>query len=114
MLEHTIKRVFVVRFAVDFRKGPSSLTALMYKLNLNPYKGDCAICLNRRGAAVKILCGDALGVWLLERRYEGGRLQSPWAFLAELTTTEITVAQLSMILEGCSFMITRTARPFRQ
>ena len=114
MLEHTIKRVFVLRFQVDLRKGAGSLTALMYKLNLNPYHGDCAVCLNRRGVAVKILCGDALGVWLLERRYEGGRLQSPWAFLADPTTIEITVPQLSMILEGSSFAITHTARPYRR
>jgi hypothetical protein len=73
MIESTIKRVFVVRVPVDFRKGPSSLTALAYKFNLDPYKGDCLICLGRRCHAVKILCGNKIGVWLLDRRFEGGR-----------------------------------------
>jgi hypothetical protein len=114
MLSYTIKRVFVMRSPVDFRKGAASLTALAYKHGLDPYKGDCLISLARHLHSVKVLCGDEIGVWLLERRYEGGRLLSPWQFLANPSLTEITVAQLTMLLEGTNFEVKKFVKPFKE
>ena len=113
MLQHTIKRIFIIRTPIDFRKGASSLTAIMYSYSLDPYNGDCLVCINRSRTSVKILCGNAVGVWLLERRFEGGRLSSPWEFLYEPTMTEVTVSQIAMLLDGHNFTVKKTVKPFK-
>ena len=113
MLSHTIKRVFITRVPIDFRKGAGSLTAIAYQHNLDPYEGDCLIVLPRHLHSVKILCGNHIGVWLLERRFEGGRLSCPWEFLKDPSLTSISVAQLSMLLNGENFIMRKVVRPFK-
>ena len=113
MLAYTIKTVAIMRVPVDFRKGPFSLLALTYRHQLDPYEGDCVIFLPRHMTAVKILCGDHYGLWLLERRFEGGRLVTPWKFLQDESVTTITVAELTMILSGQAFETKKRVKPFR-
>jgi hypothetical protein len=114
MLDYTITSVAIMRIPTDFRKGPFSLLALAYRHNLNPYKGDCVVFMPKHLRAIKVLCGDRFGLWLLERRFEGGRIVSPWAFLLNESITSITVAELGMLLSGQNFESKKRVNPFHE
>jgi len=114
MLEYTIKTVAIVRTPTDFRKGPFSLLALSYRYNLKPHNGDCVVFMPKHLRAIKVLCGDRYGIWLLERRFEGGKIASPWSFLLSETSTTITVAELGMLLSGQNFESKRRVIPFHE
>ena len=104
MLSHTIKEVFVAQHAVDFRKGIAGLLAEAYGMELNPYKGECIIFIHKSRRKLRVLCGNELGIWLLERQFDGGRIEFKLEFMTDPAIKEISVAELGMILDGNDFV----------
>jgi hypothetical protein len=62
---------------------------------------------------LRAIVGDGVGVYLICRRFEGGRLRNLAAFAPEPCAAEISTAELSLLLEGASFTVHRRAPAWR-
>jgi hypothetical protein len=111
MLPVTIRRVFMAQHRVDFRKQLNGLLAEAYRLGAKPYDGDCVVFVKKDHTQLRALVGDSVGLYLVSRRFDGGRLRSLLAFSEEPTARALTTAELSLLLEGATFTVHRRARP---
>lgn len=113
MLPVTIRRVLLAQHRVDFRKGLDGLLAEAFRLGAQPYDGDCVVFVKRDQTQLRALVGDGVGLYLVSRRFEGGRLRFLMAFAAQPTANTITAAELSMLLEGAGFTVHARAKAWR-
>jgi hypothetical protein len=113
VLPVTIRRVLLAQHRVDFRKGLDGLLAEAYRLGAQPYDGDCVLFVKRDQTQLRALVGDRVGLYLVSRRFEGGRLRLLLAFAQEPAANTITTAELSMLLEGAGFTVHTRARAWR-
>jgi hypothetical protein len=114
MLSVKVRRVFLAGHRVDFRKRFDGLLAEARQLDADPYDGDCVMFVKRDHTQLRAIVGDSVGLYLICRRFEGGRLRDIAAFARDPHATEITTAELSLLLEGASFTVHRRARDWRQ
>jgi hypothetical protein len=110
MLPVTIRRVFMAQHRVDFRKQHNGLLAEAYLLGADPYDGDCVLFVKKDHTQLRALVGDGVGLYLVSRRFEGGRLRSLLSFSEQPTAASITTAELSLLLEGATFTVHKRAR----
>lgn len=69
-------KIFLAINPVDFRNGVDGLAALCQKaLAQDPFSGALFVFRNRRGTALKMLCYDSRGFWLITRRFSQGRIR---------------------------------------
>jgi IS66 Orf2 like protein len=108
-----IKEIFIAQHAIDFRKGADALIAECYAMELDPYRGECIVFVHRSRRAVKVIGGDAHGVWVLLRRFEGGALGEMFPFLEDRSFVSATAGELAMLLEGATCEVKAKARPWR-
>lgn len=113
MLPVTIRRVFLAQHRVDFRRRFDGLLAEAYRLGAAPYDGDCVLFVKRDGTQLRAILGDGLGLYLICRRFDGGRLGGLPSFVQNPSATEITTAEMSLLLEGATFTVHKRARPWR-
>ena len=113
MLPAQIRRVLVAQHRVDFRKGFDGLLGDSYRMGANPYDGDCIVFLKGDRTQLRAMAGDRLGLYLVYRRFEGGRLEKTFSFVQDPACTDITVAELGLMFEGASFTIHRRTREWR-
>jgi transposase len=113
MLPVKIRRVLLAQHRVDFRKRFDGLLAEAYRLGAQPYDGDCVLFVKRDHAQLRALVGDGVGLYLISRRFEGGRLRLLLAFAEQPTAKTISTAELSMLLEGATFTVHKRAREWR-
>lgn len=113
MLPVTIRRVLLAQHRVDFRKGLDGLLAEAYRLGAQPYDGDCVLFVKRDHTQLRVLVGDGVGLYLVSRRFENGRLRLLLAFAAEPSAQSISTAELSLLLEGATFTVHTRARTWR-
>ena len=109
-----IKEVFIAQHAIDFRKGADALIGECYAMELNPYEGDCVVFVHKARRAVKVIGGNAHGVWVLLRRFEGGRLGEMFPFLEDRSFVSATVGELTMLLEGAICEVKSKAAPWKR
>jgi hypothetical protein len=84
---------------VDFRKGLDSLIGLCRdQLEAELYDGTLFVFRNRRGTALKVLCFDGVGWWLVIRRFSQGRLQWWPKVQADTLTRPLEAQQLQVLL----------------
>jgi len=84
---------------VDFRKGIDSLIGLCRdQLEAELYDGTLFVFRNRRGTALKVLCFDGVGWWLVIRRFSQGRLQWWPKAQADTLTHPLQAQQLQVLL----------------
>lgn len=114
MLSVKIRRVFLARHRVDFRRRFDGLLAEARQLGADPYDGDCVLFVKRDHTQLRAIVGDCVGLYLICRRFEGGRLRDIAAFARDPHATEITTAELSLLLEGASFTVHRRAAAWRR
>jgi hypothetical protein len=100
MLSVKVRRVFLARHRVDFRKRYDGLLAEAFALGADPYDGDCVLFVKKDHTQLRAIVGDGVGLYLICRRFEGGRLRSIAAFAPEPSATEISTAELSLLLRG--------------
>lgn len=110
MLPVTLHRVFLAHHRVDFRKGLDGLLGEAYRLGADPYSGDCILFVKRDRTQLRALLGDARGLYLVTRRFEGGRVQALQRFEERPTGVPISTGELSLLLEGAKFTIHSRAR----
>ena len=114
MLPVKIRRVLLAQHRVDFRKRFDGLLAEAYRLGADPYDGDCVLFVKRDHTQLRALVGDGVGLYLVSRRFEGGRLRLLLAFAEQPTTKTISTGELSMLLEGAAFTVHKRARAWRR
>jgi hypothetical protein len=108
MILSSIKRVVLIADTVDFRKQFNGLLAESYRRNYNPYDGDCLVFFKRDSTQIRLLVGDCRGLYLLARRFDGGRLRVSHLFKREEST--ITSGELSLLLEGATFTVAKRVK----
>ena len=113
MLPVTVRRVILVEHRVDFRKQMNGLLAEAYRVGARPYDGDCVLFVKRDRTQVRALVGDLLGLYLVSRRFEGGRLRYLLQFAERPSTKTVTTGELSLLLEGATFTVHRRAPAWR-
>jgi hypothetical protein len=113
VLSVKVRRVFMARHRVDFRKRFDGLLAEALQLGADPYDGDCVLFVKRDHTQLRAVVGDGVGLYLICRRFEGGRLRDLATFATQPGSTEITTAELSLLLEGASFTVHQRAPVWR-
>ncbi len=113
MLPVTVRRVFLAEYRVDFRKQFNGLLGEAYRLGADPYDGDCVVFVKRDRTQLRALVGDSLGLYLVSRRFEGGRLRTVLQFAEEPSAETISTGELSLLLEGSSFTVHHRAKAWR-
>lgn len=114
MLSVNIRRVFLARHRVDFRKRFDGLLAEAFQLGADPYDGDCVLFVKKDHTQLRAIVGDGVGLYLICRRFEGGRLRNLAAFAHEPCASQISTAELSLLLEGANFTVHQRARAWRE
>lgn len=114
MLPVTIRRVFLAEYRVDFRKQLNGLLGEAYGLGAAPYDGDCVVFIKKDRTQLRALVGDNLGLYLVHRRFEGGRLATVLSFAQAASARTVSTAELSLLLEGASFTVHRRPRVCRE
>lgn len=113
MLSVKVRRVFLARHRVDFRKRFDGLLAEAFQLGADPYDGDCVLFVKRDHKQLRAVVGDGVGLYLICRRFEGGRLRNLAAFAQQPGVAEISTGELSLLLEGANFTVHQRARAWR-
>jgi transposase len=91
-------RVWLACGITDLRNGFDGLAGLVQtRLSEDAFSGQLFVFRGRRGDRVKILWWDGDGLCLFAKRLECGRFVWP---RASSGTVHLSVAQLSMLLEG--------------
>jgi hypothetical protein len=105
MLPCAPKRLVVARHRVDFRKQWNGLLAECYRMGFNPYEGDCVVFIKKDRSQLRALLGDAQGLLLVARRFDGGSMRLKWLFEDEPTSQVISTAELTLLLEGATCIV---------
>jgi len=113
MLPVKVQRVFLAQHRVDFRKGIDGLLGESYRLGADPYNGDCVLFVKRDHTQLRALVGDGIGLYLVTRRFEGGRVRVLERFTDRPSGTTISTGELSLLLEGARFTVHKRARSYR-
>ena len=113
MLPVMVRRVLLAQHRVDFRKGFDGLLAEAYRLGCDPYGGDCILFVKRDRRQLRAVVGDGLGLYMVSRRFEGGRLRTLLAFADDARATTISIGELTLLLEGATFTVHGRARKWR-
>jgi transposase len=91
-------RILLACRPVDFRCGIDGLAALCRReLAENPMSGALFVFRNRSGTALKLLCYDGLGYYLVTRRFSHGRVRW-WPQASDSPLHLLEAQQLSVLL----------------
>jgi transposase len=91
-------RILLACQPVDFRCGIDALAALCrQQLAENPMSGALFVFRNRSGTALKLLCYDGLGYYLVTRRFSQGRVRW-WPQAQDSPLHLLEAQQLSVLL----------------
>jgi hypothetical protein len=114
MLTMNTRRVFLARHRIDFRKRFDGLLGEAYRMGADPYQGDCVLFVKRDRTQLRAIVGDSFGLYLICRRFEGGSLKGMLAFTEDPGVSEISLAELTLLLEGASFTIRERPQPWKR
>lgn len=91
-------RILLACQPIDFRNGIDGLASLCKRvLDQDPFSGTLFVFRNRRGTALKLICYDGLGFWLITRRISEGRLRW-WPACADTPLHSLEAQELSVLL----------------
>jgi hypothetical protein len=113
MLPVTVRRVLLAEHRVDFRKGFNGLLAEAIRVGAQPYDGDCIVFVKKDRTQIRALVGDRYGLYLVLRRFEGGRLRALLEFAEQPGAKTVSTGELSLLLEGSSFTVHERAKAWR-
>ncbi|MBI4771229.1 MAG: IS66 family insertion sequence element accessory protein TnpB [Chloroflexi bacterium] len=105
MLPVTVRRVLLAEHRVDFRKGMDGLLGEAMRLGGDPYAGDCVVFIKKDRRQVRAVLGDAYGLYLVSRRFDGGGLKGLLGFSERPGCRTVTTGELSLLLEGSTFTV---------
>jgi len=110
MLPVKIRRVFLAQHKVDFRKGLDGFLGEAYRLFADPYSGDCIVFVKRDHTQLRALLGDDIGLYMVMRRFDGGRVRILETFADRPMGYPMTTGELSLLLEGAQFTVHKRAK----
>lgn len=113
MLPCVPKRVVIAQHSVDFRKQWNGLLAECVRMGFDPYQGDCVVFLKRDRTQLRVLMGDGLGLILVSRRFDAGRLRLNWLLQSTPSTQVISTAELALLFEGATCTVDRQIKPWK-
>jgi hypothetical protein len=113
MLPVRLRRVLLAEHRIDFRKGLDGLLAEAYRLGAQPYDGDCVVFVKKDQTQLRALVGDSQGLYLVSRRFDGGRLRVLLAFAEHPRTRTVSTGELSLLLEGAICTVHKRAKTWR-
>lgn len=91
-------KIMVAIEPTDFRLGIDGLCALCRDhFNLDPFSGILFVFRNRSGTAIKMLCYDESGFWLLQKRFCEGKLKW-WPTSSSEPLTPLAAKHLQVII----------------
>jgi transposase len=91
-------RILLACKPVDFRCGIDGLAAICKReLAEDPFSGALFVFRNRRGTALKTLCYDGVGFWMVTRRLSQGRIRW-WPENQDALIHPLQAQQLSVLL----------------
>lgn len=95
-------RIHLALGYTDLRKGLDGLSLMAQEvLRADPFSGHLFVFRGRKAGLVKILFHDGNGMCLYIKRLDRGMFTWPVTRMSDgATTTTLTPAQLSMLLEG--------------
>lgn len=103
-------KVYVATHPVNLRKSFDGLSnETREALRLDPLSGHIFVFLNRRKNQVKLLMWTRGGFAVIHKRLERGRFASLKDVRPDAKRVEIDVHELSMLLEGITFVKGRTS-----
>jgi transposase len=105
MLSTRSRRIWLAQHRIDFRKQHGGLLAESYKMGLDPYAGDVIIFVGRTRRVLKVLYADATGLFLTAKMFTLETMKTKFKFLTESVAKDITMAELSLLLEGTRYTI---------
>jgi len=108
----SIRAIWLARYRVDFRKGHWGLLAEAYSLGLEPLYGDALLFISRDRRKIKLLYGDATGLWVCYKVFHKSAMKSLIDFTSEKSKEALTAADLGMLLEGALFSVHKRVSPF--
>lgn len=103
----TVRRVCLVHRRVDFRLEHDGLLGESYNLSLKPYEGYMVIFVGRHRRSLKILLFDGGGMWVLYKKFKEISLRNQFKFLSDVTVSCISLAEVSLLLEGTSYTLNK-------
>lgn len=112
ILSSRVRRVYIVNHRVDFRRHHDGLLAEAFKLGRDPFMGDLLIFIGRGKSRLKLLYADPTGLWESTKKFTLESMKTKLRFLADPSCTEITEAELALILEGTAYTITQRVTPY--
>jgi hypothetical protein len=107
-----IRNIWLARYRIDFRRGHWSLLAEAYSLGLNPLEGDALLFVGRDKRKMKIIYSDPTGLWVSYKVFHRSTMKTLIEFTSEPLKDPMTVAELSMILEGAAFTVHKRVKPY--
>lgn len=105
MLSTRSRRIWLAQHRVDFRKQHSGLLAESYKMGLDPFAGDVIIFVGRTRRMLKVIYADATGLFLTAKMFTLETMKTKFKFLTESVAKDISMAELSLLLEGTRYTI---------
>jgi hypothetical protein len=107
-----VSRVWRVDHHVDFRRHHDGLLAEAFNLGKDPFMGDLLIFVGRGKSRLKLLYADATGLWVSTKRFTVEAMKTDFRFLSDPSCSEITEAELALILEGAAYTINKRVTPY--
>ena len=97
-------RVFAFDGPVDMRRGFDGLYALASSdMKRDVLGGELFLFVSRTRRRAKVLFWDGTGLVVYAKRLEKGRFTAPWERADGTGPLELTVAELSLFLEGSAW-----------
>lgn len=112
ILSSRVRHVYIVNHRVDFRRHHDGLIAEAFKLGRDPFMGDLLIFVGRGKSRLKLLYADATGLWESTKKFTLESMKTKIRFLTDPSCTEITEAELALVLEGTAYTITGRVTPY--
>lgn len=113
MLSSRIRaRIWLAQHRVDFRKHHNGLLAEAYKMGLDPFAGDIIIFVGRTRRMLKVLYSDSTGLFVTAKLFTLEAIKTRFKFLTEAVAKDITMAELSLLIEGSRYTIEKRVAPY--
>jgi transposase len=106
-----IKTIYLATYRVDFRRGHWKLLAEAYHLGLNPLSSDLLVFVSSKRNKIKLLYSDPTGLWVSYKAYHEGAMKTLVRLGKEAGTSQMTQAELAMLIEGTSFTVHKRLSP---